>query len=174
MIVAILALLSLWLAGRRALRREGLAEYSIVRTILAPFGRIVCLPAGTELMAGKKYVFDPSILHKPARVWVGWWNCGSFAADPARYYFFDRGFRYAIRVDAMPPRTDVTMQTILSGALAGLGVIASIGGTLVRRRANSVRKSGRRPDTVAEVRAARIRAVGLILIMLGLAGLLRL
>jgi hypothetical protein len=174
MLVATLALLSLWLAGRFALRRERRAESGIVRTLLAPIGRIIFLPAGTELMAGKKYHFHPSHLHQPARVWVGWWNCGSFGGDSGRYYFFERELRYAIRVDAISTGWGVTMQSILSGALAAIGAMASIGGTLVRRRATSIRKSGRRPDAISEARANRMFAVGLILTMLGLAGLLRL
>lgn len=125
-------------------------------------------------MAGKKHVFNPSQLHDPARVWVGWWNCQSFAADTARYYFFDRGSRYAIRVDAIPPGTEVTMQMILSSTVAALGVLASVAAARMHRRTRADRLSGRRPNRLAERRAARLLLSGMILLTAGLAGLLAL
>jgi hypothetical protein len=170
----ILAALSLWLGGRIALRREGRTG-GLLTTLLAPLGRIVTLPEGTELLAGKRYYFHPRALHEPTRVWVGWWSCGSFASDEARYYFFRRGSRYAIRVDAIPTGTELMMQMIFSGAIAAVGMLSSVAGLLARRRTIVLRRSGRRPDPVEERRAATLLRAGIVLVALAcVIGLLRL
>jgi L-alanine-DL-glutamate epimerase-like enolase superfamily enzyme len=72
---------------------------SLAGFLWAPAGRIRRIPAGTPLLAAKRYYFNPSQAYHPMLVWVGWWNCRTFTGDPAsaEYFFVERGStRYAV------------------------------------------------------------------------------
>ena len=101
MLNLIVVVLTAWCAGRFALRREGRTSATVLETVLAPFGRVRTLPAGTELWAAKVYRYHPHVLTEPRRIWVGWWNCGRFPAHEERYYFARGASNLAIRVDAV-------------------------------------------------------------------------
>jgi len=100
MVVCMLILVLLWTAGRAALRRESRQPPNGLAPLVAPFGRICTLPAGTEVLAGKKWYFHPCAIAEPMRVWVGWWNCRGFDSDSGLYYFIERRSRYAVPVTA--------------------------------------------------------------------------
>lgn len=79
---------------------------SLAGLLWAPVGRIRHVPAGTPLLAAKRYHFNPSQAYRPMLVWVGWWNCRTFTGDPtsAEYFFLERGStRYAIPARDLVP-----------------------------------------------------------------------
>jgi hypothetical protein len=100
MLVCMLVLVLQWIAGRAALRREGRQPPNGLAPLVAPFGRVRTLPAGTELLAAKRWYFYACVIPRPMRVWVGWWNCRRFDPDSGLYYFIERGSRYAVPVTA--------------------------------------------------------------------------
>jgi hypothetical protein len=98
MVPCMMMLVLLWTAGRAALRREGRQPPNCLAPVVAPFGRICTLPAGTELLAAKRWYFYACVIPAPLRVWVGWWNCRRFDADSGLYYFIEGRTRYAVPV----------------------------------------------------------------------------
>lgn len=96
--VFLVILMLAWLAGRAALQKEQRASSNPAVALVAPFGRIVTIPAGAEILIAKIRIFRPYTTAEPMRVWVGWWNCRSFVKDGERYYIVDRRDRFAIPV----------------------------------------------------------------------------
>lgn len=102
MLSGLVVVVLLWTAGRAALRREGRQPPNPFVALVAPFGRVCTLPAGTQVLTGKKWYFHAYDLPAPMRVWVGWWNCRGFGSDrdSGRYYFIEGRSRYAVPVVA--------------------------------------------------------------------------
>jgi hypothetical protein len=98
--------LALHLAHAARCRRRPPRVRSLAGFAWAPAGRLRRIPAGTPLLAAKRYWFTPSEAYEPMRVWIGWWSCGTFPGDPdqVEYVFFSRGStRYALPARDLVP-----------------------------------------------------------------------
>jgi hypothetical protein len=100
MVTSLIVLVLLWSAGRAALRWEGRQPPNGLAPLLAPFGRVCTLPAGTQVLTAKKWYFREYELPEAMRIWAGWWNCRRFDPDSDRYYFIEGPSRYAVPVAA--------------------------------------------------------------------------
>ncbi|MBB4635882.1 hypothetical protein [Longimicrobium terrae] len=87
-----------WCRHHARCRRRPPPVRSLAGFLWAPLGRVRRVEAGTPILGGKRYCFQPTTVSEPLIVWAGWWNGGRFAgaAQTDDYFFVQRRSRLAI------------------------------------------------------------------------------